>query len=440
MRRWLSRASVAAGVLLALGVSGMMCQRVGERGRYVGAYSSYGSGPDGTRGLFLLAEQLGARPQRWAEDLGRLPERAMLVALGSCEQLMRRDIGRIERENLIAWVEGGGTLVVAGVPDYLSRDSFGVELQAAPGECRTSEGLLGMLDRAEQRSRQRKRETVDDDTEIEDLPAVFRDDPVAAYEELLDDAALPASRLAVGAGAPLEGVPFVGMRKPLTISVDEDRTRQTLLRLDGPEGRPVGTRVDVGEGAVIVLASSSMFQNRDLATENGGVLFARLVHELAPDGPVLFDEFHLGVGQRRSLMRYLRQTGGFPLVVQILLVLGLLIWRLGAAFGAHEKDAPEGPEGTASYVEGVGTLYAKSKDPAGAVAIMVRRALERIAVHHHVAERDPARLAEHLEARNRQGAADAVRAIEASAAEALGRGGLPRFAARLDQLTVEALG
>ena len=258
--------------------------------------------------------------------------------------------------------------------------------------------------------------------------------------ELVADEELPAAHLAVGEGAALEGVPFVGMRGPLTISVDEDRARQTLLRLDGPEGRAVGVRVDVGEGAVIVLSSSSMFQNRDLATENGGVLFARLVHEHAPQGPILFDEFHLGVGQRRSLTRYLRQAGALPLVLQILLILGLLIWRLGAAFGAHEKDAPEGPRGTASYVEGVGTLYAKAKDPAGAVAILVRRALERIAAHHHVSERDPARLAEQLEARRRQGAADAVRAIEASAAEALGRGGLPRFAARLDQLTVEALG
>jgi hypothetical protein len=191
---------------------------------------------------------------------------------------------------------------------------------------------------------------------------------------------------------------------------------------------------------VIVLASSSMFQNRDLATENGGVLFARLVRERAAGGPVLFDEFHLGVGQRRSLMRYVRQSGGFPLGEQPLRALGLLLRRLGAAFGAHVTDAPERPKGTASYVEGVATLYAKARDPAGAVAIMVRRALERIAAHHHVAERDPARLAEHLEARNRQAAADAVRAIEASANEALGRGGLPRFAARLDQLTVEALG
>lgn len=439
MKRWATRGLALAGVLLALGVSGIMCQRVSERGRYVGAFSSYGSGPEGTRGVFLLAEELGASPRRWAEDLGRLPEGAMLVALGSCQQLMRREIGRIERGNLREWVERGGTLVVAGVPDYLSRDAFGVELQAAAGECRPTEGLVAILDRADQRRNQRKRETTEEDTEIEDLPGLFRDDPARAYEELIDDEALPEARLAVGTGAPLEDVSFVGMRHPLTISVDEARTQSTLLRLDGPEGQPVGVRVDVGEGVVIVLSSSSMFQNRDLATENGGVLFARLVSEHAPEGPVLFDEYHLGVGQRRSLMRYLRQAGAAPLVLQLLLIMGLLIWRLGAAFGAHERDAPVQPGGTASYVEGVGTLYAKAKDPAGAMAIMVRRAMERIAAHHHVLERDPDRLAEHLEARHRKGAADAVRAIVESASQPLGRGGLPRFTTRLDRLTSEAL-
>lgn len=98
MRRLARRAAIATAVILGLGLSGVMCQRVSARGRYVAAYSTYGSGPEGTRGLYLLAEQIGARPQRWAEDLGRLPEGGgMLVALGACETWMRRDVGRLER-------------------------------------------------------------------------------------------------------------------------------------------------------------------------------------------------------------------------------------------------------------------------------------------------------------------------------------------------------
>ncbi len=439
MRRTLKRVAVGVVVILTLGVSGMMCARVGERGRYVGAYSTYGAGPEGTRGLYLLAEQLGAHPRRWAEDLGRLPDRGMLVALGSCQQLMRRDIGRIERENLEAWVEGGGTLVVAGVPDYLSRDGFGVELLTDPGRCRPTEGLIAMLDRSAARSRQRKRETDDEQTELEDLPGGFRDDFGGTYDEVVEQAALPEARVALGTERPLERVPLVGMREPLTIRVRDDRARSTILRLDGPDGDPAGVRVDVGEGAVIVLASSSMFQNRDLATQSGGVLFSRLVREHAPAGPVLFDEFHLGVGQRRSLMRYLRQTGAGPVVLQLALLLGLLLWRLGASFGAYEVEAKEQPRGTASYVEGVGTLYAKAKDPSGALGIIVRRALEQIAAHHHVVNREGGGLAEALEARHQQRAAAAVRAIQEAANQPLGRGGLTKRTARIDELTETAI-
>ena len=74
--------------LLLLGLlstSLVVCSRVAERGRYVGAYSSYGAGPKGTRGLYLLSERLGAAPTRWAQDLAALPPPpAMLVA--ACHQ------------------------------------------------------------------------------------------------------------------------------------------------------------------------------------------------------------------------------------------------------------------------------------------------------------------------------------------------------------------
>lgn len=440
MRRLATRIGIGALVLVALGVSGIMCARVGERGRYVGAYSTYGAGPEGTRGLYLLTEELGGRPERWAEELGRLPRGAMLVALGSCQQLMRREIGRIERENLHAWVRGGGTLVVAGVPDYLDAEALGVELVAAPGECRPTEGLIAMLERAEGRRGQRKRETDDEGAEIEDLPGLFEEDPAGTYDELIETDELPEARVAVGAAAPLDGVPLVGLRQPLRIRVaDPSISRSTLLRLDGPEGEPAGVRVDVGEGAVIVLSSSSMFQNRDLATQSGGVLFSRLVREHAGRGPILFDEFHLGVGQRRSLMRYLRQTGIGPVVLQVFLLIGFVVWRLGASFGSPTRDAPEEPAGTASYVEGVGTLYAKAKDPRGAVEILVRRALERIARHHHLASREAGKLASELDARKRKEAAEAVRGIQRCAAEDPARVGLPKLAARLDELTRAAM-
>jgi hypothetical protein len=113
------RALVAGAVVLVLGSLGVMCARVGERGRFASAYSTWSAGPAGTRGAFLLVERLGARPMRWAEDFGRLPPGAMLIALGGCEMLAPREVSRAEHRRLAEWVDAGGTLVVAGAHDYL---------------------------------------------------------------------------------------------------------------------------------------------------------------------------------------------------------------------------------------------------------------------------------------------------------------------------------
>lgn len=439
MKRTIRRVAIAAVVLLGLGASGLMCQRVGERGRYVGAFSTYGAGPDGTRGLFLLAERLDAQPERWAQELGRLPDHGMLVALGSCEQWMRRPLGRLERETLSAWVEGGGVLLVAGVPGYATRGELGVDLVEDRERCRPTEGLIGMLARAEERARQRKRETEEDEEGFDDLSEAFEDDPVQTYEEVTATDELPAPRYAFGGAEPVAGMPAVGMRRPLAIDVDETRPRRTLLRLDGPDGPVAGVRVDVGRGAVIALSSASLFQNRDLSEQRGGLLFARLVRELAPRGPILFDEYHLGVGQRRSMMRYLRQAGMAPVVLQVLVLIGLLIWRFGFRFGGTREPLPEAPGGTASYVEGVGTLYAKAADPPGTLGVLAQRALERIAEHHHVRDRSADKLARQLEDRGQREAAESVRAIARRAEEGVSARGLSKAAAAIDLWTARAM-
>ncbi|HEY8432817.1 MAG TPA: DUF4350 domain-containing protein [Sandaracinaceae bacterium] len=422
MRRWATRAVVAACVILGLGAAGLMCRRVGERGRYATAYSTYGAGPDGTRALFLLAEQLGARPRRWAEDLGRLPERGMLVALGSCDQLMRRELGRIERENLARWVERGGVLLVAGIEDYATRAELGVELEGSRGLCLPTAGLVGMLARAEARTEEDEEESPPD-PRLEDLPGALVDDPAGTYDEITEQEGLLPAQPAYALGGPAAGLPPVGMRRALSITVDPERTSEVLLELE--DGRPAAVRVAVGRGTVIALASASQFTNRDLRSESGGLLFARLVREHAPEGPILFDEYHLGVGQQRSMMRYLRQVGAGAAFVQILLLAGLALWRLGARFGAPRTDPPPLPGGTASYVDGVATLYAKSGDPDGASAIVVRRALARIAQHHHLGTNDPSRMIDLLTSRRRHRAAQAVavlaRMLEPSPSRSLSR-------------------
>jgi hypothetical protein len=182
-----------------------------------------------------------------------------------------------------------------------------------------------------------------------------------------------------------------------------------LLQLE--DGTPAAVRVDIGRGSVIAIASASAFTTRDVREQGGGVLFGRLVETYAPRGPVIFDEYHLGVGQQRSTMRYLRQIGAGAVAVQLLVLALFALWRVGARFGRPRIDPPPEPAGTASYVDGVATLYQRARDPVGAARILFRRALVRIGEHHHLSTTDPKRMIELLERRKRKAAADAVAEI-----------------------------
>ena len=123
--------ALALLLVVGLGASGWMCTRVAERGRYAAPYSTFGSGPDGSRALYLLAEERGHAPERWTRDLGGLPEDGVLVAMGGCDAPMRRELSPFEERALVEWVEGGGVLIVAGAPGYLPKE-FGVRLWRAP--------------------------------------------------------------------------------------------------------------------------------------------------------------------------------------------------------------------------------------------------------------------------------------------------------------------
>jgi hypothetical protein len=208
------------------------------------------------------------------------------------------------------------------------------------------------------------------------------------------------------------GVPPIGLRRPADLVFDAgERAITPLLAIDD---KPVAVEVRRGEGSVIAIASASPFQNRDLATMGGAELFSRLLRARG-GGTVLFDEYHLGAGERRGVVRWIAQRGGLPLLMQMLIVVGLFLWWRGARFGAPRSDRPPEPEATASYVGAIGTLFEKSGDLRGAVAILAEHALVRIAAYHHLEARDAERVAEHLARRGCVEAAESVRAIAAIA-------------------------
>lgn len=406
----LRRAAIALAVVGMLGATGLVCQRVGERGRWALPYSTRGSGPEGTRALYLLVARQGAEPQRWTEDLGALPDGGVLVALGGCEHLASRPLARHERERLVRWVEAGGTLLVAGAPDYLP-PALGVSLDAPSfEECLGRSGLVGMVVRSWQRAGDDAGAAPDGGVSPS-LPG----DPTQVAEvirETAADDAPPEPAWARPTAAPLLGMGAVGLRRAASVHVAAGTEATELLAIDGASA---GVSVRRGAGTVIALASASALTNGDLVASNGAALFMRLLRDR--EGPVRFDEYHLGAGERRSFMRWVSEIGMLPLVLQLLVVALFFAWRAGARFGAPRRSLAEEPATTASLALAVGAIFARSEDSRGALAIVVRHAIGRVAAHHRIDAQDAERLAVELRRRKREEAAGAVLGIATLARE-----------------------
>lgn len=390
-RRYLFIGAAAIGlVLLAYATS-----RVAERGRFATPYSSYGGGAKGMKGLYLLTEALGAKPVRWSRELSRLPSRALLVAFGGCDAAPARDVSRLEAEALTRFIEEGGTLLVAGA--RYAPTVTDVELEWRGRACEapsTIERALRGQPAPDAEERREERSPPSEEAERAEGEA----EAFARASKILEALGMPLfedpPEAAVPVGQEVIGTIPLPIRGPAALSLRPDaliKVPEVLLAIDGDLKRPAGWLLPKGRGRVIVLSSAEPFTNAGMREGDGAAFFARLVHAFAPGGPVLFDEYHLGVGEKRSAMRYFRDLGLGPALLILCAALGVVFWRNGASFGAPHVELAPAPKGTASYVAGVGSLYARTNDAEAALAAITRRAIDHIAEHFHLKE---ARLSE----------------------------------------------
>jgi hypothetical protein len=166
------------------------------------------------------------------------------------------------------------------------------------------------------------------------------------------------ARTADGPLANLEGVHMV---QPAQVEVAAGRSPTRLAHFGE---RPSAIQLSEGDGSIVVFASASMMLNQAVLEQRGGVLLTRLLAAYArPDAPVVFDEYHLGTGGARSLVRYLRQAGAGVVLLQLLVLLALWVLRSGRRLGELEEEPPrEPPGGTVSYVAATSALYSRSAD------------------------------------------------------------------------------
>jgi hypothetical protein len=298
----------------------------------------------------LLAGRLGYGAQPFTRDLSQLP-RGTLVTFGGCRASdAARKVSRPEREALARWVEAGGLLISLGVADVLPSGA-GLFFQRPP-EC------------AEQET-----------SPLEAWLAGDQDSGAARAEREL---------VAEAAGPPLSHLlPFsVRGARPLRLGHDAEAT-EILTSSEGT----LGLTAPYGRGRVVLLGISEAFTNAALS-DGGGLVFARILRAFAPSGPVWFDEYHLGMGERRSLVGYARDLGYGPILLQSLLAAIAAL----AALATRIAPVAEGREQAGairvqrSFLEALGALFQRSNDTRAALELLSQSALGRLAGSYHARE------------------------------------------------------
>lgn len=371
--------------------------RVVARGRFSLAYSTLGAGPDGTRGLYEVLRTRGHRVARQMEDVLDFAPGGVFVALGGCDHFAARPLTRPEREVLTEWIHAGGLFVVAGIDLGEVAGDVHVDMPSID-ECIDEDSVLASMSRASRTVSEENVTGGQDDAGGVDETSREVEDPARLRPLSERDAAFA-------------GLSGLAMRRAGTITSPSSETR--VLFTDGDALR--GIYLPRGAGGVVVLASASPFQNRDLVSARGAALFVRILEVFGATGPIVFDEYHLGAGGSRSTVEYLVARGWAPMLLQALVLLFVWVLFMRRRLGLRARSEEPLPVTTASFVGGVSVLYEKADDRPGTARTLVDDALRRVVEAHRLRGVDPEAIARELERRRRREAAEAVRQLAALA-------------------------
>lgn len=346
--------------------------------------STFHSGDRGTLALFLALEELGVPSgRRQTAFAGSDPLRGPLVMLAPMNQVEAGDL-----KALLAWIEGGGTLLyVAGDQEPLL-DSLGLAITRADGG--------------------------DDDD--------WGDGPEAV-------SALPRPHPWTKGVPPVEEVSwafadssrFLATARPLLVS---------------PAGRTVAAVGPKGKGTVVALADVDPFRNESLRASGAAVLFARAAKALTPrGGRVWFDEYHQGYraggGTPSATGRFLR---GHPLgqaAFQLALAGAVLLLLYARRFGAPLPAPPVRRRSPLEHVEALAGAYRQAGARRTARRLLVAGLARRLGRRPPRDGREEREMLERLGAHPTGGRAAAPLAEEMKKGEAADLAALTRTMDRL---------
>ena len=125
-----------------------------------------------------------------------------------------------------------------------------------------------------------------------------------------------------------------------------------------------------GAGAIVVIADPALVANRFLGQADNAVAAVRL---LAPDSrPVIFDEFHHGLGPRGRPLWLVTRPGYGAVAAALLATVLLVVWREGTRLGPPIADRPIERRGIGEYLDAMGNLLSQGGGDRRAIVADVR--------------------------------------------------------------------
>jgi hypothetical protein len=387
---------VAVAVLFAGGIAELLRMRF-SRGDVFPVYSTYRADPLGTRAFYESLEIVpGARVQRWLRETGKLPRplRGTLVFAGM-ERWQWEEAPPGDAARLDALVREGTRLVVTFTAGFEER-----ELRRLRDSQRDSDDDPGTFDfpatparmdayKSKKSPAKKSDETGDEDggeneaneaNEAKEKKKKSPPKPVdlgkkwgakIALRRINpdDDGKLPAALRAAGETAPrdwpatldwLSEYYFDTAAGTTGTAADTTATAAAWRVLYTRETRPVLIERRLGAGSIVLASDSFFLSNEALQRARATPLLAWLAG--TQGGPVVFDEWHLGMEEDTGVAALARRYGLGGAACMMALLAALWIWRRMALF---VPPAPDSGQDETGY------------DPTAGLEALLRRSVPR---------------------------------------------------------------
>jgi hypothetical protein len=310
---------VVVGGLLLAAVAGTFLYRGAARGGFADVLSTWRSEPDGARGLYLLAQEAGIPVDRKQTDLEVLEDGQNVVLLSVFHPETKLGQGDLFRpETTDGGVEEGA----------LARRERGVNVFHAPPlteDERTK--LLGHVEQGHV---------------LVYVPVGDPADPLLAALNVTLVPVTVEGADGVRHFAPAQPSPWtLGVQRAQAITHTHLGLPPGAVALlqDEQLGAAVMGLVPHGTGEVLVLSAPELAMNRRLAEADNAQLWLSLLSEVGRTGPVLFDEYHHGFSDDRSVAQFAARYGLHFAALQ--LVFGLCLWAVALRRFGRPRVPPE---------------------------------------------------------------------------------------------------